>query len=212
MTVRHTLLYLSTAALLAACGSSKRVVEDVPALPQTKTEVVTPQIKGPEKFTADLDLSLGMGGDSYSLGGKVCMKREKVVRMNLTFMGFVEVGIIEFAPDYILIVNKMQKEYTKAPYNSLDVLRKNNINFAAIEKMAWEELYSQDGKAIKDNKLGKALEQMINSNVKGSGMVSVKIEVGKPNTTRDFETYTTPKDSYKEVPAQLLMARFMQIN
>lgn len=199
------------AAMLAACGSSKRVVEDTPSLPQTKTEVTTPQITGPEKFTADLDLSLSTGSDSYSLGGKVSMKREKVVRMNLTFMGFVEVGIIEFTPDYILIVNKMQKEYTKAPYNSLDVLRKNNITFASIEKMAWEELYSQDGKAIKDNKLGKALEQMINSNIKGSGKVSVKIEVGKPNTTRDFETYTTPKDSYKEVPAQLLMAKFMQM-
>lgn len=197
--------------MMAACGSSKRVVEDTPSLPQTKTEVTTPQITGPEKFTADLDLSLGLGSDSYNLGGKVSMKREKVVRMNLTFMGFVEVGIIEFTPDYILIVNKMQKEYTKAPYNSLDVLRKNNITFASIEKMAWEELYSQDGKAIKDNKLGKALGQMINSNIKGSGKVSVKIEVGKPNTTRDFETYTTPKDSYKEVPAQLLLAKFMQM-
>lgn len=103
----------------------------------------------------------------------------------------------------------MGKEYTKAPYNSLDVLVKNNINFKTVEAMAWKNLYSPDGKKVKDADFGKMIEQLINSNIKGSGKVTVKVNIGAPNTTRDFETYTSVKANYKEVPAQVLMAKLM---
>lgn len=178
---------------------------------QQPSQQASPQL--PEitvsQFTADLDISLGFGNDSYDLGGKIQMKRNQVVRLNLTFMGFIEVGIIEFTPDYILIVNRMGKEYTKAPYNSMDAMVKNNINFQTIQTMAWNQLYAKDGKAIKNADFGKAIEDLINANIKGGKKASVKITIGKPNTTRDFETYTTPKSSYTEVPAQILMARLM---
>lgn len=221
-----TIIFAAAVALLASCGSSKKAIEETPtditkpaasattsktqpAAPTTQP--TTPQMQEitVKQFTADLDLAIGMGSDKYDLGGKVSMKRDQVVRMNLTFMGFIEVGIIEFTPDYILIVNRMGKEYTKAPYNSIDALKKNNITFQSIEAMAWQQLYAKDGKAIKNSELDRTLENLINSNMKSGKKVTVKIEVGKPNTTRDFETYTTVKSSYKEVPAQVLMAKLM---
>lgn len=221
-----TIIFGAAVALLASCGSSKHAVTETPAdilnpttTPQTppSSTVTTPsgkpQQQMPEitvsQFTADLDISIGFGDDNYDLGGKIQMKRDKVVRLNLTFMGFIEVGVIEFTPDYILIVNRMGKEYTKAPYNSMDAMVKNNINFQTIQTMAWNQLYAKDGKAIKNADFGKAIEDLINANIKGGKKASVKIAIGKPNTTRDFETYTTPKSSYTEVPAQVLMARLM---
>lgn len=221
MNIKTIICAAAVGVMLAACGSSKPVTQE----PIRKTEGgktvssgsmddlarqvgVEPNISV-QRFTADIDLSIGMGGSSYNLGGKLAMKRGQVVRLNLTFMGFIEVGIIEFTPDYILIVNRMGKEYTKAQYNSLDVLVKNKINFKSVETMAWKNLYSPDGRKIRDAAFGKMIEQLINSNVKDSGKVTVKMDIGAPNTAKDFETYTSVKATYREVPAQVLIAKLM---
>ena len=218
-----TIILAATVAALASCGSSKKAAEatstdilqsstttsavtsqNTSAAQQTVTPVITVS-----QFISDLDLSVGFGSDHYNLGGKIAMKRDKVVRMNLTFMGFIEVGIIEFTPDYMLVVNRMGKQFTKASYDSIDALKQNNINFQTVEAMAWEKLYPKDGKKLKDSELDSTIENLINSNIKGGNKVSVHIEVGKPNTTKDFETYTEVKSSYKEVPATLLMSQLM---
>lgn len=204
-------------AILAACGSSKKAAEKT-ELPVTKTETKTEKSKpveqsGPEitvkRFVSDLEITVGMGRDSYTLGGKISMKRSEVMRINLTFMGFIEVGIIEFSPDGILIVNRMGREYTRISYDSTDALVKNNITYDSIEKLAWEKLYVDGGKKVNTVSLDNAIENLINSNLKDGKKVSVRIDVGQPDTKRDFTTYTIVKSSYKEVPPQVLMARLM---
>lgn len=207
-----TIILAAAVATLASCGSSKKAAEttstDVLQTATTSQQTVTPVITV-SQFISDLDLSIGFGNDNYDLGGKIAMKRDKVVRMNLTFMGFIEVGIIEFTPNYILIVNRMGKEFTKASYTSIDALKKNNINFETIQTMAWEKLYPKDGKKIKDSDLDSTIENLINSNIKNGKKVTVHIEIGKPNTTKEFDTYTTVKSSYKQVPADMLMSQLM---
>ncbi len=204
-------------AILAACGSSKKAAEKT-ELPVTKTETKTEKSKPAEqsvpeitvkRFVSDLEITVGMGRDSYTLGGKISMKRSEVMRINLTFMGFIEVGIIEFSPDDILIVNRMGREYTRISYDGTDALVKNNITYDSIEKLAWEKLYVDGGKKVNTVSLDNAIENLINSNLKDGKKVSVRIDVGQPDTKRDFTTYTIVKSSYKEVPPQVLMARLM---
>lgn len=204
-------------AILAACGSSKKATEKT-ELPVTKTETKTEKSKPAEqsvpeitvkRFVSDLEITVGMGRDSYTLGGKISMKRSEVMRINLTFMGFIEVGIIEFSPDGILIVNRMGREYTRISYDGTDALVKNNITYDSIEKLAWEKLYVDGGKKVNTVSLDNAIENLINSNLKDGKKVSVRIDVGQPDTKRDFTTHTIVKSSYKEVPPQVLMARLM---
>lgn len=204
-------------AILAACGSSKKAAEKT-ELPVTKTETKTEKSKPAEqsvpeitvkRFVSDLEITVGMGRDSYTLGGKISMKRSEVMRINLTFMGFIEVGIIEFSPDGILIVNRMGREYTRISYDGTDALVKNNITYDSIEKLAWEKLYVDGGKKVNTVSLDNAIENLINSNLKDGKKVSVRIDVGQPDTKHDFTTYTIVKSSYTEVPPQVLMARLM---
>ena len=204
-------------AILAACGSSKKAAEKT-ELPVTKTETKTEKSKPVEqsvpeitvkRFVSDLEITVGMGRDSYTLGGKISMKRSEVMRINLTFMGFIEVGIIEFSSDGILIVNRMGREYTRISYDGTDALVKNNITYDSIEKLAWEKLYVDGGKKVNTVSLDNAIENLINSNLKDGKKVSVRIDVGQPDTTPAFTTYTIVKSSYKEVPPQVLMARLM---
>lgn len=220
MTINRTIIAIAAAALLTACGSHKKVAEQAPVqLPATETSSgqttskpqtgQTPRPDGPRQFVSDLDLTVGLNSDTYHLGGKISMKRDEVMRLNLTFMGFIEVGIIEFTPEDILIVNRMAKEYTRLRYDEMDALRRNNITFSSIETMAWDKFYAADGKKKSDTAMDKAIEDLINSNMRNGKRVTVKIEIGKPDTNRDFASRTTVKSSYKEVPAQLLMAKLM---
>ena len=158
------------------------------------------------RFVSQLKVNIELDGSKYSLDGKISMKRGEVMRINLSFMGFIEVGIIEFSPKDILIVNRMGKEYTRMPYDAFDAFTRNNITYANMEYLAWEKLYTENGEA---SNLDKAIENLINSNIRSGKPVKVSIKVGKPDTSRDFTTYTTVKSSYKEVVPELLMARLM---
>ena len=223
MNIKHIIAFAAAALILTACGSSKKAAEKS-ELPLTETTVKpaeTPQVAEQpqsaeiqqkdivERFVSDLEITVGMGRDSYTLGGKISMKRGKVMRLNLTFMGFIEVGIIEFTPDGILIVNRMGREYTRIAYDGMDALIKNNITYDSIEQQAWEKLYVDGGKRVNTVSLDKAIENLINSNLKDGKKVSVRIDVGQPDTKHDFTTYTIVKSSYTEVPPQVLMARLM---
>ena len=158
------------------------------------------------RFVSDLKVNIELDGSKYSLDGKISMKRGEVMRINLSFMGFIEVGIIEFSPKDILIVNRMGKEFTRMPYDAFDAFTRNNITYANMEYLAWEKLYTENGEA---SNLDKAIENLINTNIRSGKPVTVSIKVGKPDTSRDFTTYTTVKSSYKEVAPELLMARLM---
>lgn len=221
MKIHNLTLSILAALLLTACGSSRKISDNgqtpsanVPSSKPATTQPVTTQPvtqqqqPAVKQFMSDIDLTVGMGKDRYNLGGKVAMKRGQVVRLNLTFMGFIEVGVIEFTPEYILVVNRMGKEYTKATYDSIEELRKNNVTFSRIEETAWQNLYAENGKAAAED-MDTMLEQLINSNMKDGKKVSIDIAVGMPDTQRQFETYTTVKSSYTEVPVQVLMARLM---
>lgn len=224
MKIKTLILTTAITALLCACGSSKKLADNTGTTATTINTGTTnsgstgtttkpdAQAAAPiARFVSDIDLDINFGDDSYSLGGKLWLKRDEVVRLNLTFMGFIEVGTIEFTPDNILIINRIGKEYTKMPYNASDILVKNNITFSNIQQLACEKLYSTDGKSMKDTGLDTALADMLNSNLKNGKKVSIRLEVGKPDTKRDFDSTTSVKSSYTEVPAQLLIAKLMSI-
>ena len=183
-----------------AVSEGSTIKENTVAAPERKEITVS-------QFVSDIRADLSLDGKKYSLDGKISMKRGEVMRINLTFMGFIEVGILEFSPKDILIVNRMAKEFTRMPYDAFDTLKRNNITFENMEYIAWEKLYAEN--TVDPEALDRAIENLINSNIHGKKDVKVKISVGKPDTSRQFETYTKVRSSYKEVSPELLMARLM---
>ncbi len=216
------LFLLPLCLAIMACGSSKKAAEGkentVKIEENNKKQEEQKQQEQKQKpvaekpsitvsrFVSDLKVNIELDGSKYSLDGKISMKRGEVMRINLSFMGFIEVGIIEFSPKDILIVNRMGKEFTRMPYDAFDAFTRNNITYANMEYLAWEKLYTENGEA---SNLDKAIENLINTNIRSGKPVKVSIKVGKPDTSRDFTTYTTVKSSYKEVAPELLMARLM---
>ena len=82
------------------------------------------------------------GGKEISVPGQLRMRKNTVIRLSLQMpiIG-TEVGRIEFTPDYVLFVDRMHKEYVKAPYNKVSFLKDNGINFYTLQTLFWNQLY-----------------------------------------------------------------------
>ena len=111
--------------------------------------------------TSKIKFTVEVGAQQMTLTGNLKMKRDDVIRLQLMAFGFVEAGRLEFTPDYVLIIDRINKQYLKVPYSHLDFLRNSHIDFYVIQSLFWNELF-QPGKA-----------HLTDSNLKG-----YKTEVG----------------------------------
>ena len=86
-----------------------------------------------------------IGNRQMTLTGNLKMKRDDVIRLQLMAFGFVEAGRLEFTKDYVLIVDRINKQYLKVPYDHLEFLRSTNINFNTLQALFWNEVYLPNG-------------------------------------------------------------------
>ena len=115
-------------------------------------------------ITSKIKFSVEIGNRQMTLTGNLKMKRDDVIRLQLMAFGFVEAGRLEFTKDYVLIVDRINKQYLKVPYDHLEFLRSTNINFNTLQALFWNQLavpgkntveksdyqrFSVDGKNIK---------------------------------------------------------------
>jgi len=92
-------------------------------------------------ITSKLKFSVKVGDQNLTLTGNLKMKRDDVIRMQLMAFGFVEAGRVEFTKDYVLIIDRINKQYMRVPYQRLDFLRNTGLDFEAIQALFWDELF-----------------------------------------------------------------------
>ena len=136
--------------MLASCASHKTIT-DTTTTPQKETPTDNPSaafvakvINGGvtvDNIVGSANVSLKFGDKDVSVPGSVHMRRDKVIRIQLfvPLLG-TEVGRMEFTPDYVLIVDRFNKQYIKGDYNQLDFLRDNGISFYSLQALFWNQL------------------------------------------------------------------------
>ena len=69
------------------------------------------------------------------------MRKNKVIRLQLfiPLLG-TEVGRLEFTPDYVLVVDRLHREYIKGDYSQIDFLKANGLNFYSLQSLFWNQL------------------------------------------------------------------------
>ena len=92
-------------------------------------------------ITSKIKFSVESGNRKMTLTGNLKMKRDDVIRLQLMAFGFVEAGRLEFTKDYVLIVDRINKQFLQVPYAQLDFLRINNIDFYTLQALFWNETY-----------------------------------------------------------------------
>lgn len=147
-----TATFLKVAALvlplmLVSCHSKKKVVEEPKPITQTQIEqnefLQKVQDNTVQKMfvTSKLKFTVEMGDQKMTLTGNLRMKRDDVIMLQLMAFGFVEAGRIEFTKDYLLIMDRVNKQYLKTPYLNVSFLRNSGINFHTLQALFWNELF-----------------------------------------------------------------------
>lgn len=218
---------------LGACHSSKKALKETESPPAVDlpnvTSSDTPEAtynyinrvcsnaSKAKNLVSNIDFNLKSGSKDITVDGKISMRRDEVIRIQLSPMGLVEVGRMEFTPDGVLIMDRIHKEYVKVGYNEVSFLRNNGINFNSLQALFWNQLFvpgsstiqeqekklfEKDGSRIRiaDNKmkyewntdLASALIKSVNATYEGnSGKSSLSWQYGK---FKNFQSVQFPTE------------------
>jgi hypothetical protein len=157
-TSKYNILILLAAAMfiMSSCGTGKSVVKSNGSGESLKTSQAdnqsgTSQLSFVQKvfdasvysqnITGSMTFSVKAGDKDISVPGSLHMRKNKVIRLQ-AFIPLIgtEVGRIEFTPTYVLVIDRLHKEYMKADYSQIDFLRDNGLSFYSLQSLFWNEL------------------------------------------------------------------------
>ena len=149
-----------TLTLVTACGSHRKVVKETPTeAPKTALEKqeflqkVSDNAQHARFITSKVKFSVEVGNQQLTLTGNLKMKRDDVIRLQLMAFGFVEAGRLEFTKEYVLIMDRINKQYLKVPYAQLDFLRNSGLDFYSLQALFWNELFQPGRQKMTDEAL-----------------------------------------------------------
>ncbi|MCI6338686.1 MAG: DUF4292 domain-containing protein [Prevotella sp.] len=143
---------------LASCKSTKNVVTEPKPVTQEMLQTkeilqkVNENSQNSKFITSKIRFKVQIGNQDLSLTGNLKMKRDDVIRLQLMAFGFVEAARLEFTKDYVLLMDRINKQYLRASYEQVDFLRNSGLNFYSLQALFWNELF-QPGQAQLNNEL-----------------------------------------------------------
>ncbi len=145
--------------VLASCGSKKVVQQEKPVVVNTEDAKFLDKVKenavSTKFITSKVKFTVEVGAQNITLTGNLKMKRDDVIRLQLMAFGFVEAARLEFTKDYVLIMDRINKQYLKAPYLSIDFLRNSGLNFNSLQAMFWNELFQPNRTTLSNEDMQK---------------------------------------------------------
>ncbi len=139
-------------SLLVGCGSLRNAGQDNQLLKQHQAQIQTliqPQAELTD-LTARTAITLDYDEQSYSVKGRLRMRRGEVVQMSITALGVVEVALLEFTPEAAFLIDRVNKRYAKVDYSS-GLLNTVGLNFSTVQALFWNRLFtpSKDAARLK---------------------------------------------------------------
>ena len=106
-----------------------------------------------QNIVSKIKCTINTGSNDLSVGGSLHMKKDQVIRIQITPFGLMEAGRLEFTKDYVLFVDRMHKEYVKAAYSDVDFLKNNGLDFYALQSLFWNQLFVPGEQKMSDSSL-----------------------------------------------------------
>lgn len=172
---------LSALLIITACATKKEVSENKKGTDPVQSvtqglrfvQKVSDNAVYSKNIVSKIDFSVNTGGKNISVGGSIHMRKDDVIRIQLTPMGLIEVGRIELTPEYVLIMDRIHKEYIQASYKDVEFLNKNGLNFYSLQAMFWNQLFIPGEQRVSET----ALEQYKTGNAAGN-MIPITLQQG----------------------------------
>ncbi len=169
---------LAASLALVSCGTKKTLAEGGMSAVAT-TGAITDTEEGRLDFmrkvydnevyanciSSKIKFTISTGSKDMSVSGSLSMKKDEVIRIQLTPFGLLEVGRLEFTKDYVLLMDRMNKEYVKASYADVGFLQKNGLDFYTLQALFWNRLFIPGRQKITDSSL-KQFDVAVNGTAK----------------------------------------------
>lgn len=91
-------------------------------------------------LTARTSITLDYGVGSVNVKGRLKMRRDEAIQMTITALGLMEVACVEFTPQHIYLIDRINKRYTKIDYAS-GMLNNIGVNFETIQSLFWNRIF-----------------------------------------------------------------------
>ncbi|MDO4929889.1 MAG: DUF4292 domain-containing protein [Bacteroidales bacterium] len=151
---------LAALLLLSGCRASRNVESSATTTTETQGNLrssallateyvkkVTANAQTAQTLTARIKMNINADGKNVSVSGQLRMKRDDVVQLSLTMLGF-EVGRMEFSPADVLIIDRYNRQYVRATYSDVSFLRAAGLDFKALQALFWGELFVPGEKSV----------------------------------------------------------------
>lgn len=139
--MKHILpLLLLVTLLLTGCKSSSVISKESPLSSAAYVQNLATKNIPSQVISAKTDVELMLGSKQVQVNGSLKMKRDELVQLSFTFLGF-EVGRIEFSPTEVLLVDRANKRYVRAKYSDVGALNEAKLNFYTLQSLFWNELF-----------------------------------------------------------------------
>ena len=129
-------------------GNAVKKTDNVQQLSKVMANVSTAKA-----MVANIDFNLKSGKKDLTVDGKLSMKKDQVIRIQLTPLGLMEVGRIELTPDSVLFIDRVHKQYMKSSYQQVSFLKNNGIDFYALQALFWNQLFVPGERKLGDAQL-----------------------------------------------------------
>ena len=191
--MKRLITILSVVLLLASCASKKVVGDGSDTTGLSKTQkseqqaflkrVLDNQVQA-RNIVASADLRLVAGSKDFSCDGKISMRRDEVIRLQLLLPIIrTEIARIDFTPEYVLLVDRYHKEYIKASYKDVSFLADNGLSFYSLQALFWNQLFLPGEKAVG--------EQMLHRFTCSLADVATTVPVGYKSGKIDYQWKTS---------------------
>ena len=174
-------------ALLAACSSSKHATKSTTGTAKESSAAVyakkvTDNFQSSQYLTAKASVELQNGSKNFTLGGSLKMKRDDVIQISMSFLG-IEVARLEFTPDYVLLVDRFNKQYVQATYSDASFLKSASLDFYVLQSMFWNEIFVPGTRDVKT--------ELSKFNIASSGDHTLLSLTSSPKLDYEFLTKTS---------------------
>jgi len=183
---------------LTSCIFHKKAVKEEAPKPLTTeqqdqmnfVEKVQSNAQTARFITSKVKFAVEVGAQKVTLTGNLKMKRDDVIRLQLMAFGFVEAGRIEMTKDYVLIMDRINKQYLKAPWMQIDFLRNSGLNFNSMQSLFWNELFKPNPVVI-GKKVNPADTTLVFQTIESGDDMIIQLNEGK----MDYSWLANRKDA-----------------
>lgn len=164
-----TLAVLAAPLCLGSCGTKKTVIQEPVTIAAEKQDFlhkVSDNAQITKFITSKVKFEVKIGDQELALTGNLRMKRNDVIQMQLMAFGFVEAARLEFTQDYVLVMDRINKQYLKVPYNQVNFMRDSGLNFHSLQALFWNELFQPGETVLNDENLAAFDTEQDGDNIK----------------------------------------------